>query len=521
MSQSVKRDAPQARPALPKISWAWLGVVPFFLFAFMFLIYPASTIAIRSFQDSTTNAFTFKNILGLNTPFILSSYWVSIKISVVTALGGGIFGFLLAYSAIRGGLPRFMRSSLMTFCGVASNFAGVPLAFAFIALLSPTGVLDGVAKGHRPEPIQSWLHTVYVLGIEHSVYVLPIPVDGIDHFSGNRWLAARMAGGFGESGSHCVSILAICGFPDPVALLTGYNDPAFWKCLWSLCYGFCTHRRSNQPGDDRDRRTTARRCAQRPWVRLCPGIGNGDYHGHSDYRLHDPAATDRKVAEMKRSGLIWSWFWMILGILYFFLPLVATFLFSLRAKLGVLSFMAYQNVFNDPMFVRSFGFSVLWATLTIIVGVVLFVPTAYWVRLKLPQFRAAVEFITLLPFVVPAIVFVFGLVRTYSHPPLLIVDSPAVLVAAYTVLSMPYMYRAIDTGLRSIDVRTLDRSSPESGCRLGNGPVPRHPAEYTRGDLKRCFFELCHRDGRVYSGPISCQAGLWPVYGLPRTTKSL
>ncbi len=167
---------------------------------------------------------------------------------------------------------------------------------------------------------------------------------------------------------------------------------------------------------------------------------------------------------MKRSGLVWSWLWMILGILYFFLPLLATFLFSLRAKLGVLSFTAYDNVFKDPMFIRSFGYSVLWATLTIIVGVFLFVPTAYWVRLRVPQFRAAVEFVTLLPFVVPAIVFVFGLVRTYSHPPLLIVDSPAVLVAAYTVLSMPYMYRAIDTGLRSIDVRTLTEAAQSLGA---------------------------------------------------------
>ena len=97
----------------------------------------------------------------------------------------------------------------------------------------------------------------------------------------------------------------------------------------------------------------------------------------------------------------------------------------------------------------------------------IFVPTAYWVRLRLPQVRTAVEFITLLPFVVPAIVFVFGLVRTFSHPPFLIVDSPALLVAGYTVLSMPYMYRSIDTGLRSIDVRTLTEAAQSLGAGWG------------------------------------------------------
>jgi putative spermidine/putrescine transport system permease protein len=167
---------------------------------------------------------------------------------------------------------------------------------------------------------------------------------------------------------------------------------------------------------------------------------------------------------MRRSGVIWSWFWMILGILYFFLPLVATFLFSLRAKRGILSLLAYQQLFNDNDFIKGFSFSVLWGVLTIIVGILIFVPTAYWVRLRLPQFRTAVEFITLLPFVVPAIVFVFGLVRTFSHPPFLIVDSPALLVAGYTVLSMPYMYRSIDTGLRSIDVRTLTEAAQSLGA---------------------------------------------------------
>jgi len=62
---------------------------------------------------------------------------------------------------------------------------------------------------------------------------------------------------------------------------------------------------------------------------------------------------------------------------------------------------------------------------------------------------------------------VFGLVGTYSHPPLLIVDSPALLVAGYTVLSMPYMYRAIDTGMRAIDVRTLTEAAQSLGAGWG------------------------------------------------------
>ena len=170
---------------------------------------------------------------------------------------------------------------------------------------------------------------------------------------------------------------------------------------------------------------------------------------------------------MKRGNAVWSWFVMIVGILYFFLPLLATFVFSLKAKLGVLSFLSYQQTLSDPTFVYEFTYSVVWAVLTIIVGILLFVPTAYLIRLRVPQLRGVVEFVTLLPFVIPAIVLVFGLVRTFSHPPLLIVNSPVVLVAGYTVLSMPYMYRAIDTGLRSIDVRTLTEAAQSLGAGWG------------------------------------------------------
>ena len=140
-----ERGAPLARPLSPKFSWLWLGLTPFFVFAFLFLLYPSSILGVRSFQDTKTHAFTIKYIVQLlHDPYLIGAYWISIKISVITALGGGVFGFLLAYAAIRGGLPTFMRSSLMTFCGVASNFAGVPLAFAFIALLSPSGRVDAL-----------------------------------------------------------------------------------------------------------------------------------------------------------------------------------------------------------------------------------------------------------------------------------------------------------------------------------------------------------------------------------------
>jgi putative spermidine/putrescine transport system permease protein len=124
----------------------WLGVIPFFLFAILFLLLPSMRLFVGSFTDNE-GRFTVGNILQLfEQKSILDAYWLSIRISAVTAIGGGIFGFLLAYAVTIGGLPRPLRSMLITFSGVASNFAGVPLAFAFVATLGRTGIITAILK---------------------------------------------------------------------------------------------------------------------------------------------------------------------------------------------------------------------------------------------------------------------------------------------------------------------------------------------------------------------------------------
>ena len=122
------------------MSWAWVGVTPFFLFALLFLILPTGFLFVGSFQDADGN-FTLNNIANLFEPSIISAYVVSLEVSAYSAIGGAIIGFFLAYAAVLGGLPRWIRPTLMTFSGVASNFAGVPLAFAFLASLGRMGLV--------------------------------------------------------------------------------------------------------------------------------------------------------------------------------------------------------------------------------------------------------------------------------------------------------------------------------------------------------------------------------------------
>ncbi len=166
---------------------------------------------------------------------------------------------------------------------------------------------------------------------------------------------------------------------------------------------------------------------------------------------------------------IGAWIALTVGVLYFVVPLIGTFEFSLRMRRGEYSFDAYRVVFGDPQFQATFGYSVILAVATIVVGVLLVAPTAYWIQLRLPKLRPLVEFVTLLPLVIPAIVIVFGYLRLYNSSSFLPFTAneratDLLLVFGYTTLALPYMYRSVDTGLRSIDVRALTEAAEILGA---------------------------------------------------------
>ncbi len=169
---------------------------------------------------------------------------------------------------------------------------------------------------------------------------------------------------------------------------------------------------------------------------------------------------------MKR---FWSWIAIAFGALYFLLPLIGTLEFSLRMRRGEYSLDAYASVLADPNFRATFGYSVLMALLTIVLGVLIVVPTAYWVRLRLPRLRPVIEFVTLLPLVIPAIVVVFGYIRLYNTSSILPLTGTAtgtniLLLCGYAMLALPYMYRAVDTGLSTLDVRALTEAAQSLGA---------------------------------------------------------
>jgi putative spermidine/putrescine transport system permease protein len=161
--------------------------------------------------------------------------------------------------------------------------------------------------------------------------------------------------------------------------------------------------------------------------------------------------------------------WLLLGTVFFIVPLVGTLLFSLQSGTNSsYSLGAYGNVIHDHTFWTTLELSVELAFETIAISLFLLVPTAYWVHLKLPRLRPYVEFLTILPFVVPPIILVVGLLQFYNgtvRAPNWYLEKPHFfLTSAYVVLAFPYVYRSLDAGFRAIDVHTLTEASQSLGA---------------------------------------------------------
>lgn len=157
MTQTAEA-APPARPARLRLGAGLahsVGLLPFAVFATLFLLIPTIFIVVGAFRGPD-GGFTLQNMLELNTETTRVAFWNSIKVSVLSALLGGAIGFAMAAAAVLGGVPRWVRSPLLTFSGVASNFAGVPLAFAFIATVGPAGLITLWLKTSLGINLRAW-----------------------------------------------------------------------------------------------------------------------------------------------------------------------------------------------------------------------------------------------------------------------------------------------------------------------------------------------------------------------------
>jgi putative spermidine/putrescine transport system permease protein len=206
-AEAIRRPPPRRRVRPAWLTWNWLGILPFVLFVVAFQLFPSLDVVARSFLNDA-GKFTLENVLGLNQPLIMNSYLSSIRLSVISALWGGLLGFGLAWALTIGGLPASIRSAVLSFCGVAANFGGIPLAFAFIATIGRTGILTRLLNSLGIPLYQDFtLYSFWGLCLTYTYFQIPLMVlvltpalDGLrkewreaaENLGASRWEYWRM-----------------------------------------------------------------------------------------------------------------------------------------------------------------------------------------------------------------------------------------------------------------------------------------------------------------------------------------
>ena len=171
------------------------------------------------------------------------------------------------------------------------------------------------------------------------------------------------------------------------------------------------------------------------------------------------------IARRARRQSVFRWVVVVALGVFFVLPLSAMVEFSTRDRTTWPTLLDWPKLSATyPDLTEGILNSLGQAGLTALLMLVLLVPTAIWVRLRLPRLRRIVEFLCLLPLTIPAIVLVVGLAPVYAWVTYFLGGSSLTLVFAYTILVLPYAYRAIDAGLSAIDVRTLAEAARSMGA---------------------------------------------------------
>ncbi|MGW8761546.1 ABC transporter permease [Streptomyces sp. NPDC055815] len=190
------------------------------------------------------------------------------------------------------------------------------------------------------------------------------------------------------------------------------------------------------------------------------------------------AARPTTPVRTRRRPRLWRGLVLGLGGAYFLVPLIASFVFTVHTPGQGVSFEAYTALLSADGFTQSLLLSLGLAAATIALALLLAVPALVAVRLGAPRLRPVVEVMCMLPLVVPPIALVTGistvlrwgpdhLSRTPLYQTFLAVQNenfPFVLVLAYTVMALPFVYRSLDAGLRAVDVPTLVEAARNCGA---------------------------------------------------------
>ena len=177
-----------------------------------------------------------------------------------------------------------------------------------------------------------------------------------------------------------------------------------------------------------------------------------------------PAPPAPAARRSRRPANLGMWLVVLLCGLYFLFPIWAVLKFTIYLPKQGWTLKAYIDVLKEPDVRSTFWLSVQIAFWTILLSLALMLWTVLWTMLRVPRLQKTVEFISILPYMVPPIAFVVGIAGVFRPAFPSFIANPWCLVFFYTVLAMPFTYRSLDAGLRAIDVKTLTEASRGLGA---------------------------------------------------------
>ncbi len=157
-------------------------------------------------------------------------------------------------------------------------------------------------------------------------------------------------------------------------------------------------------------------------------------------------------------------------IVLLFLPIVLTFLYSIATNWHStimpegITFKWYTQLFNDSAFLQALLRTLFISLITVTISICIMVPTVYIIAVYFPKWERIMQSIVLLPYAIPGVISAVGLIQIYSKPPFLLSGTIVLLIGAYFVIVLPFMYQGIRNSLRNINVIELVQAAELLGA---------------------------------------------------------
>lgn len=163
-------------------------------------------------------------------------------------------------------------------------------------------------------------------------------------------------------------------------------------------------------------------------------------------------------------------FFIVVIMTILFIPIVLTFLYSIATNWHStiipegITFKWYAEIFRDSNFTSALIRTFTISTVTVALSIIIMVPTVYIIVMHFPKWERAMQSLVLLPYAIPGVICSVGLIRIYSKPPFLLSGTVWLLIGAYFIIILPFMYQGIRNSLRNINVVELVQAAEILGA---------------------------------------------------------